>query len=574
MLFDVPLTALYPPESELKDPQSAIAEEPPRRFLEEQTIRSALWAAWGDAAGFPAELAADRAALQRRFDGDTHGSGGWRRRIGGRMGPTIELPAGTYSDDTQLRLAVARCIREPGRFDVEAFSKIELPVFLSYELGAGKGTKSAARALNKRTARWYANFYDKPSRYVDGGGNGAAMRIQPHVWAAPSPGPRRYLPAVIRDTLSTHGHPRAILGSALHAIALGSTLGQRQLPAPARWPGMIDFLDGIPDLIDEDEQLRSRWLPQWEERAGETFPDALLAARISLKRQAEIAASLVPDATDDLEHRYAQLLHSLGGLDPSTRGAGDTTALISLWVAWCGQARPAKAIMMTAGTLGSDTDTVATMAGALLGAVVDHEPQAAIADRELHITEAKRLHRLGHGQRAESFPHPDPLHWEAPRTLSDALGILDGKPAVAGLGPVTLEGEPIRGKQGTWQWARTDYGQRLLVKRHEKLTELPDHTRRRPRTPIGPTPHEDAPHIDPDVQRVFPDDPEQGALLAASRRFDRRLIGDLWHHYAAGTLGTAKAAYFATRAAELYAASAHPSPHDPEAPLQTNLPAS
>lgn len=481
------------------------------------------------------------------------------------MGPTVEMAAGTYSDDTQLRMAVARCIREPGRFDVEAFSKIELPVFLSYELGAGRGTKSAARALRKRTARWYSNFYDKPTVYVDGGGNGAAMRIQPHVWAAPSARPDSYLPAVLRDTVSTHGHPRAILGSALHAIALGSALHQQQLPEPGRWAGMIDYLEKLPGLLGADEQLRGRWLPQFNERAGTAFDDALSGARRELQRHAAVAADLALDSGHDVERRYDQLLRSVGGFDPKSRGAGDSSALLALWLAWCGAQQPAATIALAAGALGSDTDTVATMAGALLGAVADHEPEAPIADRDLHVAEARRLHRLSQGEQTTSFAHPDLLHWEPPASLSDALGTIDGAPAIAGLGPVTLESDLIHGKQGSWQWVRTQYGQRLLIKRRDELVELPEHAHPRPRAltarrppPAAQSTLPAAPDLTPPAvaqsDRELPGEPEQGALLAARERFDARLVGILWRHYASSPQGgAAKAAYFAARAAELYA---------------------
>ena len=92
------------------------------------------------------------------------------------------LPAGCYSDDTQLRLATGRAIR-PDSFDVEAFAKVELPVWLGYALGAGKSTSAAALNLSKPRTSWFANTF---KGWTESGGNGAAMRIQPHVWAARS----------------------------------------------------------------------------------------------------------------------------------------------------------------------------------------------------------------------------------------------------------------------------------------------------------------------------------------------------------------------------------------------------
>jgi ADP-ribosylglycohydrolase len=119
----------------------------------------------------------------------------WRRRIGGKFGVEIDLPAGVYSDDTQLRLATARAIRGSGRFDVEAFSKIELPVFLAYELGAGRGTRSAAAELGKRSVRWSNNLFDRNGAdYVAGGGNGAAMRTHSSARLVEFQPPTRQLP--------------------------------------------------------------------------------------------------------------------------------------------------------------------------------------------------------------------------------------------------------------------------------------------------------------------------------------------------------------------------------------------
>ena len=74
----------------------------------------------------------------------------WKRRIGGRSGVTVTLPRGCYSDDTQLRLATGRAIRSDG-FDVEAFAKVELPLWLSYGLGGGKSTVPLPRSSAERT---------------------------------------------------------------------------------------------------------------------------------------------------------------------------------------------------------------------------------------------------------------------------------------------------------------------------------------------------------------------------------------------------------------------------------------
>ncbi|WP_435157713.1 ADP-ribosylglycohydrolase family protein [Amycolatopsis sacchari] len=61
---------------------------------------------------------------------------------------------------------------------------------------------------------WFGNFFDG---WTNAGGNGAAMRIQPHVWAAKSlTSPDQYWSDIFLDSINTHGNPRAIAGALLH----------------------------------------------------------------------------------------------------------------------------------------------------------------------------------------------------------------------------------------------------------------------------------------------------------------------------------------------------------------------
>jgi ADP-ribosylglycohydrolase len=433
---------------------------------------SALWAAWGDAIGFPTELANEQ-LVARRLRGATLDDlpVSWERRVGGRMGPMVELPAGAYSDDTQLRLAVGRCIRAAGQFDVEVFSKVELPVFLSYALGAGRGTKAAAQGLARKAARWYSPFGKDARAYVGGGGNGAAMRIQPHVWASPAWRPDAYLPQVLKDAICTHGHPRAIVGALLHALCLGTALHERQIPAPDRWVSMGKYLGVAKELPTRDEALAERWLFDWEQAAGRSWAEATQEVIAETVSQLGVAARRSHDSG---AWAYQELALELGGLDPNTRGAGNVSAVLALWLAWHGQNQPERALRDGAALLGSDTDTVASMAGALLGVITTDPPPGDLQDAELIGAEADRLASLRE-RPAPSFPHPDPLHWQPPSSLSDAYGTIGRVPYVAGLGAAEPLGELLRGQGksgGIWQWVRLDFGQTLLIKRREHLPEL------------------------------------------------------------------------------------------------------
>lgn len=163
----------------------------------ERTRNSMLWAAYADALGFISELVNEK-GLERRTKGAALDQLiSWKKRVGGRQGALVELPAGCWSDDTQLRLSVSRTIGNHG-FDVECFARIELPVWTSYALGAGRASIKAARNMGQGKQPWHANTFPG---WFNAGGNGAAMRIQPHVWSSPGLN-GEYMRNVIIDRVS------------------------------------------------------------------------------------------------------------------------------------------------------------------------------------------------------------------------------------------------------------------------------------------------------------------------------------------------------------------------------------
>ena len=241
---------------------------PTHAIRRHRTLYSMRWAAWADALGFISELTTE-AGLRRRLRGRPLTEPvEWVRRVGGKFGVDVTLPAGCYSDDTQLRLATARAIHANG-FDAEAFAVVELAVWPSYALGGGRGSKAAAANITKASTPWFGNFYEG---CLDAGGNGVAMRIQPHVWAAPQPaavGP--HILDVIVNGATSHGNPRALVGAVFHALSLGMTLHDGHVPSPERWPELLDATDQAVNLIDEHPQLASVWRPAWESRTGASF---------------------------------------------------------------------------------------------------------------------------------------------------------------------------------------------------------------------------------------------------------------------------------------------------------------
>lgn len=432
-----------------------------------RTVSSALWSVYGDALGFPTELASDKTVQQRLGHSRVTRTESWKRLIGGRFGAKVHLPAGAYSDDTQLRLSTCRAITGQGYFDVEAFAKIELPVWQAYALGAGRGSKSAAGALCNRSNNWFSNFF---TGYENGGGNGAAMRVQPHVWAAADLKKKdSYLPDVIRNSLCTHGHMRGVAGAVVHALSLAHTLETGRVPGPEEWLSYANDIEYIPQIIANDNELSTFWLPTWEEKSGRTLIAAVSETANEWRQSARNASNLVETTYhSDGTTIYAQLITLENGLSKEERGSGLKCALFANVAAFIGKRYGSQeTIEMVANLLDSDTDTIGTMAGALIGAANPDAPFIGPVQDNVYITdEATRMYEISQGESAATFNYPDTLYWQAPRAAIDMLRRNGNQAFVEGLGNATASGEPYTGlqKNTAWRWFTLDFGQSILVR--------------------------------------------------------------------------------------------------------------
>ena len=431
-----------------------------------QIRRSALWAAYGDALGWISELTNTEGLKKRTKGSPLSRPIEWTRRIGGLGGVTTLLPRGCYSDDSQLRLATSRAIRPDG-FDVEAFAKVELPVWLSYALGGGKSTTAAATQLAKTKVPWYANTFKDWTR---SGGNGAAMRIQPHVWAARTPDkPESFITDVVRNTICTHSHPHGLMGSVLHALVLAQTMTNGHFPSPDVLSVLIDIAEKLPEMIEHDMEVGRYWRANFEQNSG-TFDQAWKQV-IDETRKSIHAVEKIPSNVTGVD-RYAKIIEHLSLREPARRGSGMLTALAAVGLIWC-EIRPEEALRIAVNAIGTDTDTIATMAGAILGILAEEDPPDEVQDADLFRSESNRLTKIAHGEKPRSHQYPDLLHWSAPKTRADMLTHLqDGDLYVCGLGRVTETlSDPISARQGDfqWQWLKLEFGQTLLIKRRREL---------------------------------------------------------------------------------------------------------
>ena len=443
-----------------------------RTSANRQTLveRSALWAAYGDAVGWISELTDSRGLARRTAGKPLVEPVRWKRRIGGRAGIVASLPRGCYSDDSQLRLATGRAIGPHG-FDVEAFAKVELPVWLGYGLGGGRSTGAAASNLARPRVQWFANCF---RGWAVSGGNGAAMRVQPHVWSAASLGDvDRIVLDVVRNSVCTHSHPTGMMGAVLHALVLARTMDSQECPRPSDLQWALEVAGRVPEIMRSDTEVGNYWLGAFERESG-AFKEAWSRSVAESTDVVRIARRVAEDGFG--RDRYEELVDRLGLRTPEQRGSGILTAVAATALLWC-EPRPQEAIRIAANALGTDTDTIATMAGAILGVTSESDPPVEVMDASLFRAEAARLSKISEGGEPVGHEYPDLLHWAAPKTRADSLSRLaGGELYVPGLGRAEAIGRPIQSprKQFKWQWLKLMTGQTLLIKRRARLSYAPE----------------------------------------------------------------------------------------------------
>jgi ADP-ribosylglycohydrolase len=351
------------------------------------------------------------------------------------------------------------------------------PYFTSQEIETRRATtlfpppaRAAATQLARRDVNWFSNFFQsKGQRYEDAGGNGAAMRAQPHVWAAKDKSDHKAIAHdVVRNALCTHGHPRAIIGTLFHSLCLSFALTQREIPSPKNWREICALTADLCDLVASDDDLRSFWLPVWEKKTGVAFRDALKATLDECTKDIDVVEAHLSNR----QFSYVELVRSLGGMDEKSRGSGTKTAIIAAVLAWVYREDPPGRTLQTAvNALFSDTDTISSMAGAILGCVADHEPTEAILDREYIVHQARRLSEISTGKDVGDFSYPDVMQWDPPQSQLDVVTETNGY-VVLGLGTATAMGNSFASRSSqdiVWQWLRLDFGQSILAKRRARI---------------------------------------------------------------------------------------------------------
>ncbi|QOV21434.1 ADP-ribosylglycohydrolase family protein [Anabaenopsis elenkinii] len=324
-------------------------------------------AAAGDALGWMTEFIRSHDDLKRKMGVDQVTEyQSWSKRVGGRFqGYEDYIIAGEYSDDTQLTICSAACISSNGCFDYHTFCKFEYPMWLEYARGAGGTVKEAADKIQRKSADWNSNFFsrkikDRTIDYRDGAANGAAMRISPHVLA--NGGRWEQAEADIwRNSIISHGHPRAIIGAILYGYALYTVLqlsecivGQQLIEILGHWVKQL----AIPKIA-----ALKTWEAEWNKGRVESFE----AVFEQTKQEAVEKLRLVwlGLRNDELPQ---SILKQLGCFEQATKGSGLATAIAGIYLFARHPEQTQQNIITAANMIGSDTDSIAAFVGGLGGA--------------------------------------------------------------------------------------------------------------------------------------------------------------------------------------------------------------
>lgn len=385
-----------------------LPEQPPKRNGTPSLDRfqgAMLCSAVGDALGWPTEFLRPNGNNNPPFELPVHDFVQWKKLVGGKWwGYEQKIAPGEYSDDTQLALAVARCITEKGRFEPERFAYEELPLWLQYERGGGKSVKTAARKLIGKNVDWLHNFYKQGDLdYKSAGANGAAMRNLPIALVNVSDEPR-----LIKDSffnaIITHGHPRAILGTILFGLAVNYAL---RASSGISTEALIEYLHSGMEQIGRTVAHQNHiimWIRDWDKDIRSEESSFRLLFNKTRQEASQYLTSIRESMNADPKTYYT----FVGALSPATKGSGLATVCAAIYLFLKYLDRPEEALTTAVNMFGSDTDTIGVFLGALIGAY--HGTKAVqphlidrVQDRDYLLKTARRLHTIASGEQQENL---------------------------------------------------------------------------------------------------------------------------------------------------------------------------
>jgi len=291
-----------------------------------------VYGATGDAMGFPVE-----AGVVDKVDGFIDWTNPKTKE---------NIKRGEYSDDTQMTLAIARSIWN-GEFHPDYFAYVELPLWVYYKRGAGKATTKAALNMFSPRIQWYSNFYPG---YEEAGGSGAAMRISPIVAAFDDLSD--IVKYVIYSTIITHGNSNALWGALLAADVMVLAKEKKTVDKTSILETLKIFYEIAKNILTSDD-----FINEWKKVRSEDFLSEF---------ESTFKTVLAKIENINLNDKYPLICRKSGEYD--TPGMGLSVALCVAGLAMKIRKEPAKELLfMAANEKGTDTDTIASILGSVIG---------------------------------------------------------------------------------------------------------------------------------------------------------------------------------------------------------------
>lgn len=392
--------------------QQSLFDELPERPMKRNSVPpldrfqgAVLFSTIGDALGWPTEFLKPPNGHKPPFELPLQDFVSWKKLVGGKWwGYEEKIAQGQYSDDTQLSLAVARCITETGEFEPERFAYEELPLWLQYERGGGRSVKTAARKLIGKNASWLQNFYKQGDLdYKSAGANGAAMRNLP-IALANVHNEQRIVKDSFLNAIITHGHPRAILGAILFGLAVNYIL---TISGEVHTEAFIDYLrngmDQVGRAVADDDRITG-WIRRWDRdnRSSE------LSFNSSFNKVRQEALSYLGGIQKFISADAKTYYTFVGALNPASKGSGLGTVCAAIYLFLRYIDRPEEALTTAVNTFGSDTDTISVFLGALLGAyhgikAIPVHLLSKVQDHDYLLKTAGRLHSIAAEEQLEKL---------------------------------------------------------------------------------------------------------------------------------------------------------------------------
>lgn len=336
-------------------------------------VGAAVGAAVGDVVGYPFEFSR-RPGLWGRV-APTHSTAVLRRYgqppgfLGGLLGSEVR-----YTDDTEMAIAVMTSLLEVGALNTEHMGR-------RFGERAGSGMAAFRRGYGPGTRRWLAAIHSgmdvdaaASSSFGNRGsfGNGGAMRAYPCALAAHIPGDLGQsvdkTVALAEDVCRvTHRHPLGVEGAVFVAVAVAYAL-----------------------QVTVEAFSANRLIQLLEPRAQSDEYRAILEdLRVLLRDFKGVTIADMDKGSPQASAMLSRVKEKLGNQSTAQKSVG--TALFAVMR----HQRSFQDTIREAIYYGGDTDTIASMAGAISGALIGYD---GICAEEPHVIQPLVEARLEDGQ--------------------------------------------------------------------------------------------------------------------------------------------------------------------------------